>query len=156
MKPGRQDVEQMMNALMAVLQSTERARRKGDASRLVMLSAIAAHPASSPKAISAELGFHPSSITRQIQMLERDGHVKVSPDPMDGRSCHVDLAVSGQTELKRLREIGLQRWTSFVAKWDADDVRTLARLLAKLEQSKQETKSNATLPGARWRRQQKD
>lgn len=146
----------MMNALMAVLQSTERARRKGDTSRLAMLSAIATHPASSPKAISEELGFHPSSVTRQVQALEVDGHVGVSPDPLDRRSCRVDLTASGQTELKRLREIGLQRWTLFVAKWDANDVRTLARLLAKLEQSKQETKSNTAPPGVRWRQQKKE
>lgn len=68
----------MVAALMAVLQSIERARRKGDASRLFALFAIAVRPESSPKDTSEELGLHPSSITRQVQTLEEDGYVKVT------------------------------------------------------------------------------
>jgi DNA-binding MarR family transcriptional regulator len=145
----------MVAALMTVLRSTERARRKGDASRLAMLSVIAAHPESNPKAISEEVGFHPSSITRQIQALEDDGHVKVTADPADGRSCQVKLTAAGQTELERLREIGLQRFTSFVAKWEPDEVRTLTQLLLKLEQSKIEVSTGTKPSGNRWKQQKK-
>jgi DNA-binding MarR family transcriptional regulator len=155
MKPATRDIEQMMAALMTVLRSTNRAQQKGAAGRLVALSAIAAAPRSTPKAISEELGLHPSSITRQIQSLEKDGVVKVTADPLDGRSCRVQLTAAGRAELKRLKQLGLERFALFVAKWDAEEVRTLARLLARLEQSKLETSRTTELVGGRWRQLKK-
>jgi DNA-binding MarR family transcriptional regulator len=149
MKSDKQDVEQMVAALLTVIHSTERARRKGDASRLATLSVIGMHPESSLKAISEEVGFHPSSTTRQIQALEDDGHVKVMADPKDGRSFKVKLTATGFAELKRLQEIGLRRFISFVAKWEADEVRTLTRLLLKLEQSKMGVRAVRRPPGRR-------
>jgi DNA-binding MarR family transcriptional regulator len=155
MKPSKRDVEHMVAALMTALHSTQRARSKGDASRLAALYLIAAHPESSPKSISEELGVHPSSVTRQIQALEQDGHVKVKADPADRRSCRVTLTASGKVELERLRQVGLARFASFVAKWDAEEVRTLARLLVKFELSKAEVNAAVSQSGARWRRQEK-
>lgn len=142
----------MVAALMAAIQSTERASRKGDASRLMALYAIAGRPGSTPKAISEELGFHASSITRQIQTLEDEGYVNVSADPDDGRSCRVALTAAGGKEMARLQEIGMQRFASFVAGWDAAEVRELTRLLMKLEQSKAKVNAAGRKPaGARWR-----
>jgi DNA-binding MarR family transcriptional regulator len=152
MKPKKQDVEQMVGALMAATRSTERAGRKGDAARLMALYAIGMRPASTPKALSEELGVHPSSVTRQIQALEDEDHVKVTADAEDRRSCRVTLTSAGIAEIQRLQEIGMARYASFVAKWDAAEVRELARLLAKLEQSKAEVNAAEAKPaGGRWR-----
>lgn len=145
----------MMTALLTVLRSTERAQRSGDASRLRILSVIAANPNSTPKAISAEIGVHASSITRQVQALEKEGYLVVSQDSIDGRSCHIALSAAGRAKLKRLHEIGLKRWSSFVSKWDVDEVRTLTRLLVKLEQSKQETGPRKTANSAGWRQRRR-
>jgi DNA-binding MarR family transcriptional regulator len=145
----------MMVALMTVVRSTGRAQRKGAASRLAMLAVIAACPESSPKAISEELGVHASSVTRQVQALEREGVVKVTADPADGRSCRVRLTAAGRAELERLRRLGMERYASFVAGWEAEEVRTLARLLEKLEQSKAETARTTKLVGGRWRKVKK-
>lgn len=142
----------MVAALMTVLQSTNRARSKEPASRLVALSAIAAAPDRALKDISEELGLHPSSVTRQIQVLEADGAVKVTADPEDGRFCRVRLTDTGRAELKQLQRLGLERFTSFLAAWDAEEVRTLTRLLLKLEQSKAEVSRSTKLVGGRWRR----
>jgi DNA-binding MarR family transcriptional regulator len=152
MKAKRKDVENMMTALQTMLRSTERAQRNGDASRLRLLSVIAATPNRTPKAISEELGVHASSITRQVQALEKEGFLNVLPDAADGRSCRLALAAPGQTELDRLREIGLQRWSLFVSKWDANEVQTLTRLLEKLEQSKQAAGPRTTTDQPTWRR----
>jgi DNA-binding MarR family transcriptional regulator len=152
MKAKKQDVEQMVGALITALRSMERASRKGDASRLMALYTIAAAPGSSPKAISEALGLHPSSVTRQIQALEEEGYVKVTADPEDRRSCRVALTAAGSEEIMRLQEIGLQRFASFVAKWDAEEVRELTRLLEKLERSKAEVNAAEAKPAGRnWR-----
>ena len=155
MKPSKQDVHQMVAALMTVVHSADRARRKGDASRLAALYVIALQPESTPKAISEELDLHPSSVTRQIQALEQAGHVKVIADPVDGRSCRVKLTASGQAEIERLKEIALQKFASFVANWDPQDVRTFTRLLIKFEQSKATATISAKPAGKRWRKQEK-
>ena len=155
MKPGKQDVEQMVVALMTVVHSADRARRKGDASRLAALYVIAALQESSPKAISEELGLHPSSVTRQIQTLEQEGHVKVIADPTDGRSCRVKLTTAGRSEIARLQAIALRRFAGFVADWDVQDVRTLTQLLIKFEQSKAATTPSTKPSGSRWRQQEK-
>jgi DNA-binding MarR family transcriptional regulator len=152
MKPKRQDVEQMVAALFTTMQSMESASRKGDASRLKALFTIALNPEITPKALSEILGLHPSSVTRQIQALEKEGNVKVAADPEDGRSCRVRLSPAGLEEIRRLQEIGMNRFASFVASWDAGEVRELARLLTKLEQSKAEVNATASKPaGASWR-----
>jgi MarR family transcriptional repressor of mepA len=156
MKPNKQDIEKMVVALMTIVRSAERASRKGDASRLAALYVIAAHPEMSPKGISEELALHPSSVSRQIQTLEQDGHVKVKADPADGRSCRVSLTVSGEAEIERLKEVGLERFASFVEKWDAEEVRTFTRLLVKLELSKAEKNESGNTTGVRWRRQKED
>jgi len=138
MAPIFSDVKRMVAALMASVQSIERAKRRGLASQLVALQAIAAHQRVQPSTLSAELRLHQSSVTRQIQALERAGHVRVIANPADGRSCFVELTRAGRAELGRLTQFGLKRFALFVADWDASEVRTLARLLEKLEKSKAE------------------
>lgn len=156
MKPANHDIQQLHNALMAVIQSTQRARSQGDASRLATLSVIAAHSGCSPKVISEELSFHPSSITRLIQSLEREGHVCVTPDPEDGRSCRIELTLKGRAEFGRLQKIGTERFSLFVSRWQAEDVRTFTRLLAKFEQSKIETTAVEKTSPQNWRQQRKE
>jgi DNA-binding MarR family transcriptional regulator len=150
-KAKRRDVENLISALQTVLRSTERAQRQGDASRLRILSVIASHPNNTPKAISEEIGVHASSITRQVQALEKDGFLIVIPDSTDRRSCRITLAAPGQAELDRLREIGLQRWSSFVSEWEMDEVQTLTHLLEKLEQSKQAAGPRPVAHPVAWR-----
>ena len=60
------------------------------------MQAIDAHKRVQPSTLSAELGLHQSSVTRQIQSLERAGHVKVTANPADGRSCFVELTPRGR------------------------------------------------------------
>ena len=136
MKASSSDVKRMVAALMASVTSIERAKRRGLASVLATLQTIDAHKRVLPSTLSAELGLHQSSVTRQIQALEREGRVKVTANPEDGRSCYVELTKQGRAELRQLTKFGLKRFASFVADWDAEEVRTLARLLEKLEVSK--------------------
>jgi DNA-binding MarR family transcriptional regulator len=151
MKANKHDIERMVGALMAATHTMERARRKGDASRLMTLYAIGEVPGRSPKAISEALGIHASSVTRQIQVLEEDGYAKVSADPQDGRSCRVTLTAAGRAEIARLHEVGIQRFASFVATWDAAEVRQLTRLLVKLEASKAKVNAAAQPVRTGWR-----
>jgi DNA-binding MarR family transcriptional regulator len=159
--PTRQDVEQLVAALFAVTSGLDRARRQiPDAAALSVLQVLAwaerQEPAQQvhPKQIAAALGVHRSAVTHQLQALEEDGQVTLTVDPADRRSWFVALTDTGRQELDRLTTIGLDRFASFVADWDAQEVRTLTRLLAKFDAAKAEVGRRAPPSRARRRRPQ--
>ena len=129
-KPTRSDVQDMVVALFTTKAGLDRA------SALAVLQVLEHRDGVRPSEIAATLQVHASFVTRQVQELEEAGLVAVRADGADGRSCLVALTAPGQQELQRLREIGLARFASFVADWDATEVRELTRLLTKLEVSK--------------------
>ncbi|MGD0904075.1 MAG: MarR family transcriptional regulator [Terracidiphilus sp.] len=150
MKPDKQDVLQLVIALFTLISSLERAKRhKQQAGILDLLQIIASRPGVNPSEIAAELDLNQSSITRKVRTLEDAGHVAVVANQQDRRSCRITLTSKGQDELKRLTEIGLGRFAKFVENWDAEEVRSLARLLSKLEQSKGEVAQHEKHPGGR-------
>ena len=136
-KPTPNDVEQLVVALFAANASLDRARRRSKgAGALALLQALQGHEGVRPSEIAANLQVHPSFVTRQVQELRQSGLVAVSADAGDRRSCLISLTDQGLNELERLRQVGLKRFASFVAGWDAAEVRELTRLLEKLEASK--------------------
>jgi DNA-binding MarR family transcriptional regulator len=156
-RPTRQDVEQLVAALFAVTSGLERARRQIPAAAALSVLQVLAWadrntPARQvrPKDIATALGVHRSAVTHQLQALEETGQVSLTVDPADRRSWFVALTNSGRTELDRLTTIGLDRFAAFVADWDAQEVRTLTRLLIKFETSKAEVGRRA--PPSRVRR----
>ena len=154
MKTSRDDVRSMVAALFVTNAALDRARRqrKGAAS-LSLLQVVAATPGIRPSEIASTQGVHPSQVTRQVRELEGLGLVHVEADPADRRSCQVGLTSSGSAELQRLTEEGLDRFASFVANWEPEEVRVLTSLLQKLEESKAEVASRQRPPpGRRWAR----
>jgi DNA-binding MarR family transcriptional regulator len=139
MNATKQDVKDMVTALFTLIGSLERARRRiPDASALNLLGIVAGQTEARTSEIAALLEVHPSSVTRQVQALQRKGYVNIAADPHDRRSGIITLSQAGREEAARLNAIGLQRFETFVADWDTEDVRTLTRLLVKLEESKAE------------------
>ncbi len=145
MKPRREDIRSMVIALMAVVAGVRRASQKGDAAILSVLGAVVARPHVRPSEIAAELVVNQSSVTRHLQKFERLGLVTLVADPDDRRSCRILLTASGHHELRRLTNVGLDRFAQFVRDWDARDVRTLTRLLSNFERSKSAATGKPTL-----------
>jgi DNA-binding MarR family transcriptional regulator len=138
-KPTQADVAFMALALFTVKAGLDRAARLSrGASALSLLQALEPRDTLRPSQIASALQIHPSVVTRQVRELEDEGFVSVRANEQDRRSCLVSLTPEGRKETERLREIGLARFATFVADWDADEVRELTRLLNKLEASKAE------------------
>jgi DNA-binding MarR family transcriptional regulator len=150
MKPTRHDVLALAASLITVVSSIHRAVHKGDAATLGLLGAVAARQRVRPSDVALHLGVNQSSVTRQMQKLERLGLVKLQAAPSDGRSCHIVLTTAGRAEMRRLTSIGLDRFALFVKDWDARDVRTLARLLENFERSKSAAAGERP-PAPSWR-----
>lgn len=128
-----------MTALFQVNAGLERGKqRNAQASALNLLQVIALMPEASPTELAAAVSLHQSSITRQVSSLEDAGFVTVAVNPHDRRSCKITLTEVGRAELARLYQIGMSRFATFVADWDAEEVRAFTRLLMKFEASKAE------------------
>jgi DNA-binding MarR family transcriptional regulator len=154
MPPSQADVYAMVAALFTLTAGMERARRqRRAAAALSLLQLVADRQPIRPSEIADRQDVHPSLITRQVRELEDAGHVQVTADPADGRSCLVTLTPAGTRELQRLTQVGLDRFALFVADWQPGDVRTLTALLDKLRNSiaavaAQEQEQRP--PGRRW------
>ncbi|MGO8686143.1 MAG: MarR family winged helix-turn-helix transcriptional regulator [Candidatus Dormibacteria bacterium] len=137
MQPSRTDVERMVVALFTLSAGLDRARRQSPgAARLSVLQSLAGPRGLHPSDIAGTLEVSPSLVTRHVQALEEDGLVEVAQDPADHRACLVALTARGHQELQRLQEVGVARFESFVAGWDAADVVTFTGLLERLEVDK--------------------
>jgi DNA-binding MarR family transcriptional regulator len=133
----RDDVRNLATAITTVSRSLQQwSRRSRAVTTLSALQAVAAKGPIRPGDIAAEIGLHHSSITRQIQALQQQGLVEIGRDPDDGRASAVTLTERGAREMDRLLEFGVDRFMAFVADWDVEDVRRLAELLWRFEESK--------------------
>jgi DNA-binding MarR family transcriptional regulator len=126
----------MVVALFTLTAGLDRARRqRKDASALSLLQVIGGRDGIRPSEIADHQLVHPSLVTRQVRDLEDAGYVQVAEDPADGRSWLVALTPAGGAELRRLQQVGLDRFALFVADWEPADVRMLTTVLEKLRKS---------------------
>ena len=109
-------MQSMVVALFTLAAGLERARRqKKAAGALSLLQVIAGRDGIRPSDIADLQLVHPSLITRQVRELEEAGYAQVTGDPADGRSWLVALTPAGQDEMRRLQQVGLDRFALFVA-----------------------------------------
>ena len=148
-------MQSMVIALFTLIGSMDRAARQSEgASTLSLLQAVASRDAIRPSEIADLQHVHRSLVTRQVRDLEDKGYAQVTADPADGRSCLVTLTPAGIDEMARLRQVGVDRFATFVAGWEPEEVRTLTALLEKLQSSKTATATQQPRPGRRrWARQ---
>jgi DNA-binding MarR family transcriptional regulator len=154
--PLESDVETLVVALFMLNAGLDRARReRKGASALALLQVVPADQPIRPSEIAARQHVEQSLVSRQVRELEDAGYLSVKANPADGRSCLVSLTPAGAHELHRLTKMGLERFALFVEDWEADEVRTLARLLEKLHHSMAEVSgSEEKHAGRRWARNQ--
>ncbi len=85
--------------------------------------------------IATAFGLDPSTITRQVQALERAGLAERSKDPKDRRAAILDLTEVGRTSLHETREHRRQRLEQLLEPWSGADRSEFARLLTRFNQS---------------------
>lgn len=129
------DVIRLVRSLMNVMGSIERAGRADNSANTAMLDAIAVSEPVRPSDLAALLNVHQSSVTRRTRALIDASFVADQADPDDGRAHRLVLTAVGRRELTRLRQVGLENFTPYVAGWDARDVRRLAALLEQLKKA---------------------
>lgn len=86
-------------------------------------------------ALATAFGLDPSTITRQVQALEKAGLVRRRSDDGDRRAFILDLTDEGRTVLAHTRAYRRERLEELLADWPETDRTELARLLTKANDS---------------------
>lgn len=74
--------------------------------------------------MAAETGLGPSGLSRQLAVLEEEGHVERTPDPDDGRAALVAVTERGREQVRTVLEEDAQRLAARLEDWDEDQART--------------------------------
>jgi DNA-binding MarR family transcriptional regulator len=98
-------------------------------SLLVHLNKIA--PAR-PTDLAAYFGIGKATVSRQLKLLENLGLIGREPDPADRRAHLLVLTPDGRHRLQRVQAARQQRLRALLGSWPEQDVRDLARSLARL------------------------
>lgn len=82
--------------------------------------------------LALALGVEPSTLSPQVQRMEREGLVAREPDPNDGRASLLRLTKKGATLLRRLRKTRRTIFAELLDTWSDDERSQMAAHLARL------------------------
>ncbi|PJI94144.1 MarR family winged helix-turn-helix transcriptional regulator [Luteimicrobium subarcticum] len=103
-----------------------------DRSAYLLLHVLAVEGAQNVNAAAERLGLDASTVTRQVDSLEKAGHVKRRRDPQDGRAVLVEATDSGLAALEHNRTERKDLYAEVLASWSQLDRSLLAELLHRL------------------------
>src|SRR5215218_6218530 len=83
-------------------------------------------------ALAHRAGVDVSVASRQLAVLERQGHVERRPDPQDGRASLLRLTPQGASALAAARALRAEWSLAALSGWDESDARLLSELLDRL------------------------
>jgi DNA-binding MarR family transcriptional regulator len=132
-------IEQQLTILLRRVQSIHVSTSSGDVdldrSGYGILGRLADEGPQRIGLLAAAFGLDPSTITRQVQALEKVALVHRQPDPVDRRAAILDLTSEGREVLARTRAYRRKRLEDLLADWPDADRSDLARLLTKVNTS---------------------
>ena len=132
-------IEQQMTMLLRRVQSIHISTSSGemdlDRSAYGILCQLADKGCQRLGALATAFGLDPSTITRQVQALERAGLVSRRADDEDRRASILDLTEEGRTVLEHTRAYRRGRLQQILDDWPGTDREELARLLTKFNDS---------------------
>lgn len=103
-----------------------------DRAAVAILRRLAETAPMRPGVLAGLLAVEASHVTRQVQQLERAGHVIRTADPHDRRAQRVGLTDAGRAAVDRIREAARVGMRLALADWSDEDLRQLAGLFHRL------------------------
>jgi DNA-binding MarR family transcriptional regulator len=79
--------------------------------------------------LARRLGLDPTTVTRQVAALERDGLVTRTSDPNDARVSIIAVSTAGRRRMEKVRAARESRIAQLLDGWTADEEATFAVLL---------------------------
>lgn len=129
-------IEQQMTVLLRRVQRihlyTSSGQRRLDRSAYGIMCRLADEGPQRLGALAQTFGLDPSTITRQVQALEKLGLADRSTDAADRRASILRLTEEGKVVLDRTRRVRRERLEDLVRHWTDAERQQLGELLAKL------------------------
>jgi len=139
MDDGNQQIEQQMTVLLRRVQRIHILTSSGemdlDRSAYGILCRLADQGPQRLGSLATAFGLDPSTITRQVQALEKAGLAARSADSADRRASILNLTGEGRNVLDRTRDHRRQRLEVILCDWTDEDRARLGELLAKFNAS---------------------
>lgn len=139
MDGANSQIEQQMTMLLRRVQSIHISTSSGemelDRSAYGILCQLADKGSQRLGALATAFALDPSTITRQVQALERAALVSRRADDEDRRASLLDLTEEGHSVLEHTRTYRRGRLEQVLDDWSQEDREELARLLAKFNES---------------------
>lgn len=93
-------------------------------------------------------GSDPSTVSRHVASLVRDGLVERQPDPMDGRASLLACTSAGEAVVERQRSRRLSSMHSMLSDFAPDELAALGDLLPRLAASMEEQPLDLSSPNS--------
>lgn len=139
MSSATEQIEQQLTILLRRVQSIHLSTSSGeidlDRSAYGILCRLADEGPQRLGSLATAFGLDPSTITRQVQALEKAALVHRRADEDDRRASILDLTEEGRTVLQHTRAYRRERLQEIIDEWPAGDRDDFARLLAKMNDS---------------------
>jgi DNA-binding MarR family transcriptional regulator len=134
-----EQIEQQMTILLRRVQSIHISTSSGemdlDRSAYGILCRLADEGPQRLGALATAFGLDPSTITRQVQALEKAQLVHRRPDEVDRRASILDLTEEGHVVLQHTRAYRRERLEEMLTEWSRNELEEFARLLTKANDS---------------------
>ncbi|KPM51782.1 transcriptional regulator, MarR family protein [Frankia sp. R43] len=124
------DVARLIRGLArARSQFLARARDDMEWAAQILISYLAAGGPMRLGALAAAVQSDPSTVSRQVAALVRDGFVERRADPADGRAVVLDVTEAGRQVHRDHIRVRNERYEEMLAAWSSEDLATFAALL---------------------------
>lgn len=139
MDSANTQIEQQMTVLLRRVQrihiSTSSGEMDLERSAYGIMARLADEGPQRLGALASGFGLDPSTITRQVQSLEKAGLAERQTDPADRRASILELTAEGREVFQRTRKHRRQRLFTALADWPEHDRVEFGRLLSKFNGS---------------------
>jgi len=99
---------------------------------LMLLGTLSHCGPSRLSALAERCGFDPSTVSRQVADLEKEGLLERATDPDDRRAVLLKASPKGRRLLQRLQGGSRQRMQRMLGDWTEQEINTFAALLGRL------------------------
>lgn len=86
-------------------------------------------------ALASELALDNSTVTRQLNAMEKRGLIEKHANPDDGRSFLIGYSEYGKKMVEEMQKLRLDRVEELFKEWSDEEVSQLSRLFGKLTDS---------------------
>jgi DNA-binding MarR family transcriptional regulator len=105
------------------------ARHNVEYSADLLISCLASHGPMRSGALAEVVRSDPSTISRQVASLVRDGYVERRADPRDGRASLLAVTSTGTELYLDHRRVRDERYREVLARWSDEDLERFATLV---------------------------